>query len=144
MTHASSFGITTPDEFLRYVVLPEYEAFVSDISSSRHALLTTITACHMYEWVHRTKFTVPHFTLAYPTKVRLAESFELARNIANGTKHYLPKATTQRHSGYSSAYSNGYARPFVVESSDNTKKSADVFLRELIEFWREEAKNGAF
>ena len=50
----------------RIIVIPQYEDFVSNNSSSRYALLTTIVAYHMYEWAHRKKFTVGHFKSTYP------------------------------------------------------------------------------
>ena len=47
MTHTSSFDIKTADDFFRTVVIPQYEDFVDDELSVRHALLTTIVAYHM-------------------------------------------------------------------------------------------------
>ena len=40
--------------------------------------------------------------------------FELARNIANGTKHFSKKAKTQVQTGFSSGFSDGFACPLNV------------------------------
>ena len=92
MRHAPLFYITTAADFFRELVIPQYEDFVANNSSCRHALLTTIVAYHMYDWVHQTKFTVGHFKSKYPQAVSLADLFELARKITNGTGHKIFKA----------------------------------------------------
>lgn len=89
MIHTSSFEITNADIFFNNMVLPEYEQFLNNNSSSRYALLTTILAYHMYEWVnHGKKFELDEFMAAYPSRSELAQDFEVARNIVNGTKHF--------------------------------------------------------
>ena len=64
-SHGSSFDIKTPSDFLRKIVIPQYEDFVAANSSSRHALLAIVVAYHMYDWVHQTHFTVEHFRTTY-------------------------------------------------------------------------------
>ena len=134
----------TAGDFFRALVIPQYEDFVANNSSSRHALLTTILAYHMYEWVHRDKFTVSHFKSTYPQAPSLADVFELARKITNGTKHFKPKAKTRTQKGFSSGFSDEFARPLVVEFPDGIEKSADNFLCEMVDFWGVQQKNGAF
>ena len=41
-------------------------------------------------------------------------------------------------------FSDGFARPLNVEFDDGRKQSADVFLRQLVEFWVQQEKDGAF
>ena len=65
MVHESSFHIRSPHDFLNEMVIPQHEEFIADNSSSRHALLTIILAYHMYEWVHRRKFSIGHFGATY-------------------------------------------------------------------------------
>jgi hypothetical protein len=146
VAHTSSFNIATAGDFFRMVVIPQHEDFVANNASSRHALLTTIVAYHMYEWVHpRTKFTVSDFKSKYPQDQPLADVFELAKNITNGTKHFLPEeAKTRAQKGFSSAFSDAFARPLIVAFPDGSEKSADSFLREMVDFWRVQEKNGAF
>jgi hypothetical protein len=147
VTHNSSFDIRTAGDFFRALVIPQYEDFVASNSSSRHALLTTIVAYHMYEWVHRTKFAVSHFKSTYPQDPSLADVFELARKITNGTKHFKPikpKAKTRTQKGFSSGFSNAFTRPLIVEFPDGSEKSADWFLCEMVDFWRVQEKNGVF
>lgn len=142
MTHTSSFDITTADDFFRKIVIPQYKDFVANNSSSRHALLTTIVAYHMYEWVNAKKFTISDFKSTYPQDASLANVFELARNITNGTKHFKSKAKTRTQKGFSSDFNDGFARPLVVEFPDGSKESADMFLSKMVDFWRDKLPQG--
>ena len=142
--HKSSFNIRTAHDFLHEMIIPQHENFREKNSSSRHALLTIILIYHMYEWVHGSKFSINHFRSTYKNEDGVAEMFELARNIANGTKHFLQKVKTHVQPGFSSGFSDGFARPLNVECDDGRKQSADVFLRQLVEFWVQEEKDGAF
>lgn len=144
MTHTSSFDITTARDFFRMVVIPQHEDFLAENSSSRHALLTTIVVYHMYEWVNGRKFTVKHFQSTYPQDLALADVFELAKNITNGTKHFKSIAKTRKQGGFSAGFSDGFARPLIVEFPDGREKSADMFLREMVDFWTRQGKTGAF
>jgi hypothetical protein len=151
VAHSSSFNIATAADFFRMVVIPQHEDFVANNASSRHALLAIIVAYHMYDWVHGTRFTVSDFKSTYPQDQPLADVFELARNITNGTKHFEPKAKTRTQkaktrtqTGFSSAFSEAFARPLMVEFPDGSEKSADSFLREMVDFWRVQERNGAF
>lgn len=141
---ATTFDITTPAEFLNNLLVPQHQDFIANNSSRRHALLTTIVAYHMYEWVHRRKFTICEFETLYPANSTLAETFELARNIANGTKHFADKARTRAQKGFSSAFSDDFARPLVVVFPDGTERSVDLFLRDLVTFWTAQHEAGAF
>ena len=143
--HKSSFNIRTARDFLDKMIIPQYEDFRKKNSSSRHALLTIILVYHMYEWVHpNIPFSEGHFKSTYENEDGVAEMFELARNIANGTKHFSQKTKTQVQTGFSSGFSDGFARPLNVEFDDGRKQSVDVFLRQLVEFWVQQEKDGAF
>ena len=135
MRHHSSFGISTPRDFLRELVLPEYRAFTQRNSSARHALLTIILAYHMYEWVHGKKCTREHFKSAHSVEQQVAEYFELAAKITNGTKHFRSKAKTRRQVGFGSGFSDAFVRPLIVQFDSGREESADKFLRTLIDFW---------
>lgn len=142
--HTSSFEITTAQLFLHEVVLAEYADFVADNASQRHALLTTMVAYHLYEWIHQSKFTIQDFQLRYPANAALADSFEVARKITNGTKHFVSKVQTRAQRGFSSAFNDGFARPLVVSFPNGNEKSMDAFLSEMVEFWKAEERAGAF
>ena len=145
MTHTSSFDITNAGDFFRMVVIPQYEDAVADDLSSRHALLTTIVAYHMYKWVHRETFTVSHFISTYPQDTSLADVFDLARNITNGTKHFKSTAKTRIQKGYGPGFDDAYTRSsLIVEFPDGSEESAGEFLCEMVDFWREQQKKGAF
>jgi hypothetical protein len=137
MTHTSSFDIMAADDFFRKIVIPQHKDFVANNSSSRHALLTTIVAYHMYEWVHGNKFTIEDFNSRYPQDESLANFFELARNITNGTKHFMSRAITRTQKGFSSDFSDGFTRPLVVKFPDGCEKSADKFIGKLVDFWKD-------
>ena len=145
MPHSSSFGITTTDDFFREIVIPQYGDFLANNSSNRHALLATIVSYHFYEWVHHKKFTVKHFKSAYPQRASVADAFETAREITNGTKHYKNKCVkTHTQKGFSSDFSDSLARPLIIEVKAGIDKSADILLRELVDFWKDQKKSGAF
>ena len=88
----------------------------------------------MYEWVHRKKFTEDHFNTTYPSDLQIVDRFKLARNITNGTNHFIHKASTHTQTGFSSGFSDEFVRPLNVEFPDGRKESADIFLRELVAF----------
>ena len=144
MSHQASFGIHNARDFLHELVVPQHDAFVADNSSSRHALLTVIVAYHMYEWVHGKKFTRGRFRTQYPNEQGLAATFDLARHITNGTKHFKPRARTSTQVGFSSDFSEEFARPLNVEYDDGTPESADVFLGKMVDFWTGQGAFGAF
>ncbi len=150
MTHRSSFGVANAGDFFRQIVLPQYADFLADNSSPRHALLVIIVAYHMYEWVHRRNFEVSHFERMYPSNKALANVFELARNITNGTKHFRSKAETRAHGGFGPGFGRpgfgkGFARPrLIVTTSDGTEQSDVDFLRQIVDFWKQQESAGAF
>ena len=145
MTHTSSFGLEKARDFYDEIVFPQYQDFLQKNSSKRHALLTIISAYHLYEWVHRTKFTRTDFKNRYPNESEVEELFETARHLTNGTKHYKNKAVkTRAQGGFSSAFSNAFARPLIIIKPDSSEVSADEFCEALIGFWQRQVKSGSF
>ncbi len=98
----------------------------------------------MFEWVHPGKTFKDHFESMYPSNKAHAKVFELARNITNGTKHFLPEAQTRTQPGFSSGFSDGFAHPLIVEFPDGTEQSANVILRQMVDFWTQREKAGDF
>lgn len=74
----------------------------------------------------------------------MADLFDLARKIANGTKHFSPRASTHVQGGFSSAFSDAFAMPLRVEFPDGRYELADGFLRKMVEFWEHQEQQGAF
>ena len=153
MSHESSFNIRTARDFLHEIVIPQHDDFIANNSSSRHALLTILVSYHLYEWVHpQEKFSKDHFSENYKNELGMADIFELARGISNGTKHFLPKATTRTQTGFSSAFSEAFARPLNVEFPKDTvdvslsqkSVSVDLVLSKIVEFWKKQEKRSAF
>lgn len=137
MTHEASFEIRTAQDFLREMVIPQYNEFTSKNSSSRYALTAIILAYHMYEWVHcGRKFCPQYFKAKYPNDTGLVEKFDLARKITNGTKHFVSKVRTRKQSGFSSAFSDGFSRPLNVILDDGRWLSVDDLLRDIVSFWK--------
>ena len=145
MTHKSSFNIRNADDYFIQFLLPQYRDFIDNNASSRHALLTIIVSYHLFEWIHKDKFTIKLFEENYPSQKDLAKDFEIARNITNGTKHFSndsAKTSTQR--GFSSDFSDEFARSLNIEYPDGTKTSVDILLRRIVNFWQGEKDKGSF
>lgn len=144
MSHSPEFGISNANEFFNEIVRPQHEDFLKNNASRRHALLTIMVAYHMFEWVHpKVQFSKGkpfkwHFASEYPNDVGLAKTFDLAREIANGTKHCKQKTQTRRQPGFSPGFSDEFARPLVVIYPDGMEHSVDVFLRQMVTFWAKE------
>ncbi|WP_257971655.1 hypothetical protein [Vibrio parahaemolyticus] len=80
----------------------------------------------------------------YPEQKDLANLFEMARDITNGLKHFKVKPTTTRsQSGFSSAFSNAFARPLIIVSSSGEEISVDQFLEAMVGFWQRNLENVA-
>ena len=106
MSHSPEFGINNATVFFNEIVLPQYNDFLKNNSSRRHALLTILVAYHLFEWANPCKtFTKEKFKEYYPDDDALVEIFDLAREITNGTKHFKQKTETRRQSGFSSEFS---------------------------------------
>ena len=144
MRHKSSFDIQDANDFLNQMILPQHQEFLEKNSSSRAALLTFILVYHMYEWVHRHEFSQEHFSETYSNNEAMCEYFDAARRISNGTKYFAPRADTTVQAGFSSAFSDGFARPLNVILSDGRQVSADKLLRKLVQFWERQKQVGAF
>ena len=153
MVHQSSFGIANAREFFNEIVLPQHKEFVANNSSPRHALLAVIVAYHMYDWVHGENFSDNDFKLKYPSDKALANVFELARRITNGTKHFEPKkkkkvqkVQTRRQAGFSSGFNDGFDRSHFIATlpDDGTELSADDLLDQMVNFWAQQESARAF
>ena len=146
MAHSSSFGVANANDFFHQIVRPQHIDFLANNASPRHALLAIIVAYHMFDWVHGRKFTVRRFKQEYPSNKALSDVFDLARKISNDAKHFLGKVQTptQQPGGFSSVFSYAFARSLIVRSPDDTEQSADVILRQMVDFWTEQENAGAF
>ena len=140
MPHQTSFTVKTPADFFAQIVLPQYQEFVENNSSVRHALLSIITVYHMGEWVYgdgaRARKAV--------AQTAVADDFEIARKVTNGTKHFKNKIVTRAQTGFSSGFSNAFARPLSIQRADGSETSADELLSRLIGFWKSQNIMGVF
>ncbi|PTP28162.1 hypothetical protein [Vibrio splendidus] len=139
MKKPPTFEVQSSEQFFDVIVKPQYEDFLKNNSSSRHALLTIITVYHLYEWVHGEKFTKESFKEKYPDHEDLASEFDVARHVTNGTKHCLTRGiSTSTQRGFSSAFNNSFARPMSITYENGVSVSVDMFLRPLIDFWQQQ------
>lgn len=149
----ATFDITTPRDFLHEMVIPQYQEFKENNRSSRHALLAIICAYHMYEWVHKEKFTPDHFKSVYSSEADrdyMVELFNSARTIVNGTKHFKPAkqdVKTKVQGGFPSDFGDK-ARPLNVRLSGSENpddwEPIDNVLDRMVEFWKHQESVGAF
>lgn len=151
--HGATFDITTSRDFLHRMVIPQHQEFKKNHRSSRHALLAIICAYHMYEWVNEKTFTPEHFKSVYSSEADrdyMAELFNLARIIVNGTKHFKPakqRVKTKVQGGFPSDFGDR-SRPLNVKLSGSENpddwEPIDNILDRMVEFWRRQESVGAF
>ncbi len=145
MPHKTSFEIKTANDYFTEMLLPQHQDFISSNGSSRYALLTIILAYHMYEWVHKIKFTVEDFKAKYTNYQSMASEFDVARLITNGTKHFSEKEIeTKVQPGFTSSFSNDFAKPLIIQYKNGSEVSADEFIHKIVDFWKNEKNNSAF
>lgn len=96
----------------------------------------------MYEWLHSgDKFNIDRFKDKNPNSPKVAEYLELVRDLTNGIKHFKTKSTTtRRQGGFSSAFSDAYARPLIIVSSKGCELPVDDLLKSLVNFWESQLK----
>ncbi|EMK6834857.1 TPA: hypothetical protein PX765_003374 [Vibrio cholerae] len=135
---SSSFQVIDAKSYFNIMVKPQYEQFLAQNSCVKSALLSTMLTYHMYEWAHpKEKFSIERFEKRYPEQKELANLFEMARDITNGLKHFKVKPTTTRNQrGFSSAFSNAFARPLIIVSPSGEEISVDQFLEKMVMFWQ--------
>ncbi len=143
------FDISTADDFYEKVVKPQYQDFLDNNSSARYALLSILVTYHLHEWVgDKVKFDKNAFLERYPDFETESEYFEVARRICNDTKHFnkgLEKEVkTRTQFGFSSFFSEFYARPLMIKISEDKEVSVDCLLKCLLGFWEKKKSDGLF
>jgi hypothetical protein len=138
--HEASFGIRSAGDFFEVIVEPQYNEFLGDNASARHALQAITFAYHLHEWAYGSEFSKA--TPVADTAVK--ELFELARKIVNGTKHFEPKLITTKGGGFSNDFSDDFRRPLNVQKADETWVSADRLLAGMMDHWHAEKLRGVF
>jgi hypothetical protein len=135
-----AFDIRGPLDMLERVLLPTYEEFLANNASSRHALQATLVAYHLFDWVNKESFSDTAFRQRYrePEHVEMLGYFQIAQGLTNGFKHFeapltgrgrtSPRVVTSTQTGFSSDFSDEFARPLNVADI-----SADLLLRKLVE-----------
>ena len=141
-TSVPNFIIGSADHFFSDVVIPQYKRFLEANADVGAAVCAIVMAYHMYEWATGKKFHKDDFLDQYPTDPIMVEQFDLARRVANGVKHANPRIETKTQTGFSSAFSNGFARPLNIIQDDGTEVSVDELLKSMIEFWEHQQNLG--
>lgn len=139
MKPVNLFNIQNASDFFEHIVTPEYNDFLNNNASPRHAIFSIISMYHMYEWVHDSqKFTSEDdFLLLYPEEKKVSDYLEITRRVTNSTKHFKWKIDTKRQSGFSSAFSSDFARPLIIIEDDSSEVSVVDLLCTLFSFWKE-------
>ena len=138
------FGVETDEQYFEKVVRPSYEDFVSNNADAGKAMLAIIASFHQYEWMtDGEKFELERFREKFGDQNEVARALDLARNLANGAKHFKLRngVSTCQQSGFSSGFSNGFAMPLVVIDSEGTETSVNTLLRTLMDFWETQFAN---
>jgi len=156
-----TFDIKTPADLFERVLLPTYREFVENNASSRHALQGTLVAYHLFDWANDEGFTDDAFVRHYPEPEHreMLGFFRVARGLANGFKHLAsplpgkphtgprvvtstqrpgPRVATSTQTGFSSEFSEEFARPLNAEDV-----SVDFLLQRLVAFWTDQHAKGA-
>jgi len=135
------FNMGSPLDFYTVVVRPLYEEFVSNNGNIAKAVATITMAYHLYEWANNgQKFNEKRFKERYKNHAHLAAQFQIARQVANGVKHNLSNISTRSQAGFSSAFSEAFAKPLVIQDINGSKVSVDKLLKDIMDFWDEQNK----
>jgi hypothetical protein len=148
------FDIITARDFLSKLEA-EYADFKAQPASARHALNCTITAYHLHEWVWGDWLKGDYATWRR-LSVRDIKSFEewldrecpgfaLARNLANGAKHFnrTVSSETQRVASFGEGpYGVGpYGTPYLLIDYGTDKPerwtTGEQLMDEIVTFWRQ-------
>ena len=139
------------------MLVQDFDDFMENQSSARHALHCAVTAYHLYEWVWGDWLNKDYVAWKAMGDVRNKESF-LAwidtacpwfpniQDLANGTKHFLRNQGFEsvRIAGYNAApYGMGlYGQPYLLidfgeDASEHRFYTAGALLEVVVRFWRD-------
>jgi hypothetical protein len=151
----ASFGVTTPTQFYDVVVQPQYRLFKRSYphavspsaQKSRHAILSVICTYHLYDWFHGgEKFTLSHFDQHHPGQTAVRDMFEIARKVANGSKHFESRIASRVGQSFSPAFSQAFAQvaypALLIEKDDGTELHVHDLLAALMGFWEIQRATG--
>jgi hypothetical protein len=151
----ASFGVTTPTQFYDLVVRPQYRLFKRSYpyaaspsaQQSRHAILSIICTYHMYDWFHGgDKFSRTHFDRHHRGQTAVRDMFEIARKVANGSKHFESRIASRVDASFSPAFSPAFAQEaypaLLIGKDDGTELHVRDLLASLIGFWESQRAAG--
>lgn len=143
------FEITDSVSFYRKM-LEEYDDFVEDPNSSRHAVNCALSAYHIAEWIWGDWLGTDYETWkelgirdrqSFLTWVDTAQPwFKIVQGIANGSKHFSSKLAATRLSG--SYVDDGYVESgyqsmnLEVEVEKDRWIEAVIVMEEVVIFWK--------
>lgn len=149
------FDITTSRDFYAKLVA-DFDDFMAQPDSARHALNCAITAYHLYEWVWGDWLKTDYETQKLLC-IRDRDSFAVwirrtcvwfvgVQDLANGTKHFIRDQgfETMRVSGYGQGpsgtgpYGKGYLLiDYGEDAGEHRWMPAAHLLEAVVRFWRD-------
>lgn len=131
------FPIENSSDFWNEVAAPAAHKFRAENSSLPLGLAATIFLFHLFEKHYGEKFLKGNSTNASRFSSLTEDNFELARKVANSSKHLKINIQTLRQGGFSSAFSDDFARPLNIIDGDR-RKSLDQLVSALYTHWENE------
>lgn len=131
------------------LMIENYDDFVENSGSSRHAINCAISAFHIAEWIWGDWLSSDHETWKKLEGVRDLDTFKqwldrqtpwfrVVQGVANGSKHF---ASTLRNTRTTGSYvengyvEHGYQQQFLEIEIDGRWTEAIIIIEELAMFW---------
>ena len=111
-----------------------HDAFVANNGSVHFGLSAVLVLYHMYDKFYRRQFGHDKGRSSNFPDENTYKMFKIAQRLANSSKHAEVTIETIRQSGFSSGFSDGFARPLNVKF-DGEIVSLDNLVAVLYTYW---------
>lgn len=131
------------------LMIENYDDFVENSGSSRHAINCAISAYHMAEWIWGDWLKTDYSARTKLDGVRDCHSFKkwidqqtphfsVVQDIANGSKHFAAKPTETKSTGTyvdNDYVEPGYQEQYLEVAVDGRWIEAIIVIEDMIMFW---------